>query len=233
MREIQQAAQEKFGLELLQMLENGGRAVSRIALGMLGGKGHLQRVVILAGGGNKGATGLSAARHMTNWGLAVEVVLGEVESEMSFAAQRQVRILRAAGILGDEEASSSELTLEEHLAGADLVVDALIGYGLTGPPLGMAAAVTSLAGASGRPILAVDVPTGVNAATGELSSPCIRATTTMMLDLPKQGVILPQSRSATGDLYLADLGIPRGAYETLGIQLNDLFHDGPIIRVRR
>lgn len=233
MRDIQRSAQEEFGLDLLQLIENGGRATSRIALGMLGGHGRLQRVVILAGGGNKGATGLSAARHLTNWGFAVEVVFAEVEAEMSFAAQRQAAILREAGIIQASEAASSEITLEEHLARADLVIDALAGYGLVGPPLGMAAAVADLAMAAQRPLLAVDVPTGLSAASGQPSGLCLRAGTTIALDLPKQGVLQPHAKPFVGELYLADLGIPRTVYERFGIRVGDLFFDGPIVRLRR
>lgn len=232
MRDIQRSAQEDFGLDLLQLIENGGRAISRIGLEMLGGKGRLQRVLILAGGGNKGATGLSAARHMTNWGLAVEVVLGEVEADMSFTAQRQVKILTESGII-QAESASSEITLEEHLARADLVVDALVGYGLTGPPLGMTAAVTGLATAAKCPVIAIDVPTGVNASTGVASAPSIKASTTVMLDLPKRGVLETHCRACTGDLYLADLGIPRAVYERFGISVSGVFTEGPIVRVRR
>ncbi|MFQ5381887.1 MAG: NAD(P)H-hydrate epimerase [Dehalococcoidia bacterium] len=232
MQDIQRSAQEDFGLDILQLVENGGRATSRVCLGMLGGKGRLQRVLVLAGGGNKGATGLSAARHLTNWGVAVEVVLGEVETEMSFAAQRHIKILSEAGII-QPTAASSENTLEEHLRGADLIIDALVGYGLSGPPLGMAAAVTDLAMAAGRPVLAIDVPTGVNAATGDRSHPSISATTTIMLDLPKAGLLLPHCRVCTGELYLADLGIPRAVYERFGLSIEGLFSEGPIVKVRR
>ena len=80
---------------------------------------------------------------------------------------------------------------------ADLVIDALVGYGLAGPPVGIAAAATELAVACKKPILALDVPTGVNAATGEVSSPAIRAMTTLTLDLPKRGVVEASARATS------------------------------------
>lgn len=233
MREIQRSAQEDFGMDILQIMENGGRAIARLALAMLGGRGRGQRVVVLAGGGNKGGSGLAAVRHMTNWGLTVEPVFGEVETEMSFAARRQLQILRAAGIVEPRDKETSEMTLEDHLAAADLVVDALIGYGLQGPPAGIAAAITEMAVASRRPILAVDAPTGVNATTGEVSSPSIRASTTLMLDLPKKGLLEPPCRDAVGALFLADVGIPHTVHEWLGISVGSLFAEGPIVRLRR
>lgn len=233
MREIQRVAQEDFAIDILQIMENAGRAAAELALAMLGARGRGQRVVILAGGGNKGGAGLVAARHLVNWGCQVDPVFGEVEGEMGFAARRQVQILRSAGIVDKDNDDSSEFLVEEQLAAADLVIDALVGYGLEGPPSGMAAAVAELAVAAKRPILALDVPTGVNATTGAATGLAIHATTTLMLDLPKRGLVAPEARALTGTLYLADLGIPRAAHERLGIRVDGLFAEGPIVRIRR
>ncbi|MFN0148350.1 MAG: NAD(P)H-hydrate epimerase [Dehalococcoidia bacterium] len=233
MREIQRIAQEDFGMDLLQITENAGRAAATVALAMLGGRGQRQRVVVLAGGGNKGAAGLCAVRHLVNWGLVVEPIFGEVESEMSFIARKQIQILRQAGIVEPGDEATSEITLEEHLEHADLVIDALVGYGLSGPPTGIAAAITELALAAKRPILALDVPTGVSALTGEASEPAIRAVTTVILDLPKKGVCDSSCRQYAGELYLADLGIPRSVHERMGIHVAAVFSEGPIVHLRR
>jgi NAD(P)H-hydrate epimerase len=233
MRDVQRVAQEEFGLDILQLTENGGRATALVAFAMLGGRGRGQRVVLLCGGGNKGASGLAAARHLANWGIHVDPIISGVEEDASFTARRQVHILRQSGILEPADMESSEITVEEQLAAADLVIDALVGYGLEGPPMGIAAAVTDLAIEAHRPVLAIDVPTGVNATTGEVSSPAIQAVTTLMLDLPKRGVFEPAARSHVGELLLADLGIPFSVHERLGISVGSLFSEGPIVRLRR
>jgi hydroxyethylthiazole kinase-like uncharacterized protein yjeF len=233
MRDIQRVAQEDYGYDILQIAENAGRACSLLALQMLGGRGKGQVVVILAGGGNKGAAGLVAARNLSNWGMTVEPILADVESEMSFATRRELGILRESGVVEPSDMETSEITLEDHLVRADLVIDALIGYGLEGPPVGIAAAATELAVASHKPILALDVPTGVNASSGLISSPAIRACTTLMLDLPKRGVLEAGARSHAGELYLADLGIPISVHERLGISIANVFTEGPIVRLRR
>ena len=233
MREIQRAAQEVFHYDILQPIENAGRTVAQLVLAMFGGRGRGQRVVMLAGGGHVGAAGLCAARHLDNWGVQTEPILGEVESQMSFATRRQLHILEESGIGEPHDHDTSEHTVEDHLQRADLIVDALVGYGLEGAPTGLAAAVTEIAGASRRPILALDVPTGVNATTGAVSSPAIAACTTLIFDLPKAGQILPSCANEVGDLYVADLGIPRAAYERLGISTRDLFAEGPLVRLRR
>jgi NAD(P)H-hydrate epimerase len=233
MREVQRVAQEEFGLDILQLTENGGRATALLALAMLGGRGRGQRIVLLCGGGNKGACGLAAARHLANWGFHVDPVISGVEEEASFTARRQVHTLRQCGIIEPADLESSEITVEEQLAAADLVIDAIVGYGLEGPPVGIAAAVTQLAIDARRPVLAIDVPTGVNATTGESNRPAIQAATTLMLDLPKRGVFEPAARAHVGELFVADLGIPHRVHERLGISVGSLFSEGPMVRLRR
>lgn len=233
MRDVQRMAQEEFGVDILQITENAGRGAAQLALAMLGGRGRGQRIVVLAGGGTKGATGLCAVRHLVNWGFIVEPIFAEVEEELSAVAHRQVEILRHAGIVEPRDQATSEMTVEEHLFAADLVIDAVAGYGLEGPPTGMSAALVNLAIEAKRPILALDVPTGVSAVTGEPHTPAIRATTTLSLDLPKRGVTEEAARAHTGELYLADLGIPIVAYERFGLAIRGIFAEGPIVRLRR
>lgn len=233
MRQLQGLAQEDYGIDILQIMENAGRSAAELALAMLGGRARGQRVVILAGGGNKGGAGLCAARMLANWGMNVECVLAEVETEMGFIARRQVQILRASNLLESSDEDSNEFAVEEQLAAADLVIDALLGYGLQGPPSGMAAAVAELALASRKPILALDVPTGVNSTTGDISPNAIRAMTTLALDLPKKGLVAPQARQHVGELYLADIGIPRLVHHRFGLRLEGIYNEGPIVRLRR
>ena len=233
MREIQRAAQVVFHFDILQAVENAGLATAQLVLAMLGGSAKGQRVVVLAGGGHVGAAGLSAVRHLDNWGVQAEPLLGEVESQMSFVTRRHLHILAESGIAEPHDSDTSEHTAEDHLQRADLVVDALVGYGLEGAPTGLAAAVTQIAAAARRPILALDIPTGVNAETGVVSSPAVTAATTLVFDLPKTGQVLPVCQKHVGELYAADLGVPRAAYERLGISTRGVFAEGHIVRLRR
>ena len=233
MRQIQGIAQEEYGIEIAQVLENGGRAAAMLTLAMLGGRGRGQRVMVLAGGGNKGATGMCVARSLANWGFTVVPVFAEVESEMSVVARRQLQVLRTSGIVEPEDESVTEYDVEEQLSRAALIIDALVGYGLQGPPTGMAAALTELVLAAKRPVLSLDVPTGLNATTGEPSTPAIRATTTIALDLPKKGLLEPKAKGHVGELYLADLGIPQTVHQRLGISIDGLYSEGPLVRIRR
>lgn len=233
MREIQRVAIEEYDIDVLQLMENAGASAARLTLAMLGGRARGQRVVVLAGGGNNGAAGLCAARHLSNWGFLVEPIFGTVEEEMSPTARRQAQILRASRVEAHLDGGRSELTLEEHLQRADLVIDALVGYGLQGPPTGIAAAAVEMATASGRPILSLDVPTGINATTGEVSRPAIQAVTTLFLDLPKRGCLDAACRDYIGAVYLADLGVPRRVFDRFNISVQGVFSEGPLIRIRR
>jgi NAD(P)H-hydrate epimerase len=84
----------------------------------------------------------------------------------------------------------------------------------------------------GSPILALDVPTGVDSTTGEVNQLAVKASTTLALDLPKLGTTLPVAKSHVGMLYLADLGIPRKVYSSLDVAVEGVFDEGPLVRLR-
>src|SRR5713101_136084 len=113
---------------------------------------------------------------------------------------------------------SADYTLKDY----DLLIDSLIGYGLEGNPRDRVAIMIKDANASGSPILALDLPSGMNATTGEVYDPCIKATATLTLALPKTGFLAPAASRFVGNLYLADISIPRKVYRSFG-QQNILF----------
>src|SRR5260370_42153496 len=106
--------------------------------------------------------------------------------------------------------------ITELFTGADLVIDALIGYSLRGAPAGTLAALIRYANASGRPMLALDLPSGLDGDRGEPSDPTIRATETLTLALPKRGLLAPAARLWVGRLHLADISVPEKVYRRVG-----------------
>lgn len=230
---IHRQALESYHLDVLQLSETAGRAAAQLALAMFGGRGRGQRVLVLAGSGSRGAAGLAAVRHLANWNFSVRAVLGGMIDEFTPVARRQIEILKSVGLHGDDDNEDSELGLRHHLDSADLVIDALAGYGLAGPPAGVAAAAAEMVAGAGRPVLSLDVPTGINSATGASHEPSIKAIATMLLDLPKPGVLVPECRSRVGELYLADRGVPHVLYERAGVDLHGVFSEGPIVRLKR
>ena len=207
MRELDRIAMEETGPNLYQMMENAGRNCALAALDMLGTQWKHATVVVLAGSGGNGGGGICAARHLANRGQSVDVhlclsspeKLGDVPSY-----QRK--------IFGSTHGKECEIN---RLANVKpyLIIDALVGYSLHGAPTGKTAELIPWANEKDAPILSLDIPSGVDSTTGETPGQFINATKTVTLALPKTG-LLPET---TGELWLADIGIPQGAFRKLGL----------------
>lgn len=207
MREVDRTMIEEFAIELPQMMENAGRNLADLALS-LGRWRDGPRVCILAGGGNNGGGGLVCARHLVNRGAKVAVVLDRSPAKLGHAAAHQFRTVRAMEIP----------LLERSPRSTDLVVDALIGYGLSGLPAGLTADLVAWANAVDAPVLSLDVPTGLDATTGVPAESCIEAAASLTLALPKRGLLTEQARSVVGRLFLADISVPPAIYRHLGLR---------------
>ncbi len=205
MREIDRIAVEETGPNLFQMMENAGRNLALQAIEFLGADWRERRILVLAGAGGNGGGGICAARHLANRGAAVTLLLaGPLPVGGAPAFQHHVY----------RNTSGREIAADAlHRERPDLLIDALIGYGLTAAPRGMAADLITWANGSGAPILSLDVPSGVDATTGEAPGAAIRPAWTMTLALPKTGL---RSENA-GHLVLADIGIPIGAFRRAGL----------------
>ena len=211
MREVDRIAVDEFGLGILQMMENAGRNLAENVLDMLGTASG--QVTILTGAGGNGGGGLCCARHLHNRGFCVHLILDREPAALGEAATAQFHVLQAAGLrpLAPEQAEAA-------LRSADLVVDALIGYSLRGAPRGRVAELIALCNARAARVLSLDVPSGLNATSGETPGTrmqfirVVRAERTLTLALPKTGLW-----DVPGDLYLADIGIPPEVYHRLGL----------------
>jgi NAD(P)H-hydrate epimerase len=117
------------------------------------------------------------------------------------------------------------------LRNVELIIDALIGYGLSGDPRQPVAGWIDKANNSGNPILALDTPSGLDTTSGTPGNPCVRAAATLTLALPKSGLLTTQAAEYVGDLYLADISVPRELYQHIGVDVPNLFKSDSIIRV--
>lgn len=222
MAEVDRLMIEEYGIHLIQMMENAGRNLAELARRMLGGKLAGRKIAALCGAGNNGGGGMAAARHLHNRGADIQVKLIADPGKLKNIPAHQWRILQTMGI-------AVEYTLD--LARADLILDALIGYGLTGDPRGEAAEWIERANGSGRPILALDAPSGLDTTSGAPGQPCIRAAATLTLALPKTGLIAPPAGPVVGELYLADIGVPPELYRRIGLDVGTIFAEDTIIRI--
>ncbi len=222
MREVDRVATEEFGLPLLSMMENAGRVLAAL-VARRSGTIQGRRILCLAGKGGNGGGGLAACRHLANWGAEV-VAIAETPPKGS-AAEVQRNVLAAAGVPVLRGEDAAPVRPETY----DVVLDAVIGYGLRGNPRGTAARLIRIAN-RGRRRIALDLPSGLDATTGTAYRPCVRAHATLTLALPKVGLLRPEARPYVGDLWLADIGIPPAVYGRLGIVVPVLFHRPTMIR---
>ncbi len=207
MAAVDQAMVEDYGIDLIQMMENAGRALTALARDrFLDGDPRGKIVVVLAGPGGNGGGALVAGRRLHGWGATIQAVLADEPDRFAKVPAKQLAILRHLGV---EIVSSGELVATPKSPTPDLVIDGVIGYSLRGAPHGGAEALMRWSGSAGAPILAPDVPSGMDATSGDVHEATVRATATLTLALPKTGLVSGPARAHVGELYLADIGIPR------------------------
>ena len=225
MREVDRIMVEEFGISLLQMMENAGRAFAELTRIQLSGL-RRRRIIVLAGRGGNGGGGLAAARRLAIWGAEVRVVLAHAETALAEAPRRQLASLRAIGVPIHRPDEASSLFHE-----ADVVLDALLGYSLDGPPREPEAGLIRAANSHRLPTLALDLPSGLDADRGVPHDPTVRATRTLALALPKVGLLRPEAAGSVGELWLADISVPQSAYARFGVVPGPLFVESDLIRI--
>ncbi len=223
MIEVDRLMTEEFGIQLIQMMENAGRNLADLAQAMLDGEVMDRPLLVLVGRGNNGGGGLVAARHLSNRGADVQIVLSRDMEQYQGVPAQQLDTLLAMGVSVMEAGDGWELP------SADLIIDALIGYGLRDHPRGSEASLIQLANSHPAPILALDTPSGLDATTGHSYHPCIQADATLTLALPKSGLLA--SADVVGELYLADISVPPMLYETLDLTVPPIFASSPILKI--
>ena len=219
MREVDRIMVDELHIELLQMMENAGRCLAAHTRSWLGGQLTGRQIVVLAGSGGNGGGGLVAARRLTIWGAEVAVVLGQPRSKLRGVPAHQLEILGRMGV----PVWTADQSPPGTLARADAILDALIGYSLQGPPREPIASLIRAANRATAPVVALDIPSGLDGDSGQPFDPAIRAATTLILALPKAGLLRPAARDWAGELYLADISVPAQVYQRLGIETGPVF----------
>ena len=118
------------------------------------------------------------------------------------------------------------------IPGSALVIDGILGFSTTSAPAGNTADLIRKANLAAIPILSIDVPSGLQASTGEPFDPTIRATATLTLGLPKTGLLTERARPVVGDLWVADIGIPLAAYAAARIAVGPVFATDEFLEMR-
>lgn len=203
-REVDRRAIEQYGIPGIVLMENASRGAADVAWSMVKGAAGAQ-VLILCGGGNNGGDGLAVARHLHNRGLSVRVALTIDPAKYQGDALINWRIVQAMNLL----ATAAD---PDAIAGADvsLIIDAIFGTGLSEPPRPPFDKIAAAIERNGRPVLAIDLPSGLDCDRGEPLRACIRASRTVTFVAEKAGFANPASRQYTGEVSVADIGCPPG-----------------------
>ena len=206
-RAFDKHAIETLGIPSVVLMENAGRGVAQV-LHVLGIRGP---VVIACGKGNNGGDGLVIARHLANAGCDVSVLLFARPSELSPDAAIQWNVVQKMRLPAQIALQPlDEMTLATSFAKAEWIVDALFGTGLTGPVRSPFDRIITLINGSPARVLAVDIPSGLDADTGEPLGPTIRAEHTVTFVAPKLGFRNPAAAAFTGQVHVADIGVVTG-----------------------
>ena len=219
MIEVDRIAVEETGPNLFQMMENAGRNLALVAMDMLGNKWEDAIIVVLAGTGGNGGGGICAARHLANRNIDTTICITDKE-KLGSVPLLQKKIYQST--FGKEIEIENLKKLKP-----DLIIDAIIGYSLKSAPRGKALEMINWANQQNVKILSLDVPSGVDSTTGETYGEYIKADRTLTLALPKTG-LLPD---LTGDLFLADIGIPKKVYDRIGINYTNPFGNQYLVKI--
>lgn len=219
MNKIDSAAINEFGIPGVVLMENAGLRVVDVAARVMEGACG-KRVVVLAGKGNNGGDGFVAARHLYNMGARVKVFLFSDPSSITGDARINLDIWQKLGgeiyaVVKEKSGSKIDDTLRNTLLQADLVVDAIFGTGFKGAARGVVAEVIKFVNECGQPVVAVDIPSGLEADTGKVAGPCVKAVHTVTFGLPKIGLLVEPGATYAGQLTVADISIPRAAVDSV------------------
>lgn len=215
MNALDRRAIEEYGIPAAALMERAGVAVAAGVARVLGVEQDRisARVHIVCGKGSNAADGMVAARTLANRGARVRLFLVEERERLSQAAATFLRAVEKMGIpihqLGDGNFKKLPLTLRT----ADVIVDAMLGTGTKGPLRPRYARTVKAINTAQRPVVAVDVPTGVDADSGAVGADAVRATLTVTFGLPKVGHLLAPGKHFTGRLDVAEIGFPRPLLE--------------------
>lgn len=203
-RRIDQLAVERYHLDVLVLMENAARSAAEVCDEMLAGV-RGRSILIVCGSGNNGGDGLALARHLHNRGAAprIGLMFDPARARPDGPAAANLRIVQAMS-LPIAPADPGEIQHDR----ADLIVDAIFGTGLSRPARDPFPSIVAAIGRAGRPVLAIDVPSGMDCDTGQPLGVCVPATGTITFVAEKIGFANPQAKPFLGRVWIGDIGAP-------------------------
>jgi len=214
-KELDKLATERFGVRLDWLMEAAGWQAARACHG---------RTAVVCGVGNNAGDGLAAARHLHRWGRLEALCcidVGRIKGE----ARLELEALQRHGVIVYDELQ---------LNGAEVILDSLFGTGLSRSPKDRFATWIESINAAKAHVVAVDVPSGLDADSGVAYAPCVRADVTVTFTLPKQGMLKGDGPRLSGEVWVADIGVPFEAVAQVGVTLPPtIFAVSDVVRINR
>jgi ADP-dependent NAD(P)H-hydrate dehydratase / NAD(P)H-hydrate epimerase len=209
MREIDRTAIEEYGVPGVVLMESAGRGVVEVLAALRPLRGL--RVVVLCGGGNNGGDGFVIARHLIGRGARVRVGLAADRARVAGDALINLRILERmkaeiVPLIGEEDLA----TQESALLHAEVIVDALLGTGLSSDVRGTLRHLLERVNRCAALKIAVDIPSGLNADNGQVMGVAFAADHTVTFGYPKVGLVTHPGAEHAGELHVVDIGVPAG-----------------------
>ncbi|HWI55132.1 MAG TPA: NAD(P)H-hydrate epimerase, partial [Desulfobacteria bacterium] len=225
MRKLDHTAINELGIPGIVLMENAGLQVVQEVFNLIGDpKG--KTVTIFAGKGNNGGDGFVIARHLINSGAEVKVFLFADPGEITGDAKTNLDILVAMGHKVFPIIKPNSLNVVRlAMVYADIVIDAIFGTGFKGKVPTNIGNVIEIINTSAKPVISVDIPSGLEADTGRVAGPCIKASSTITFAQNKLGLIVGDGPGNVGKLTVADISIPEALVQSQQIKRYLVTHD--------
>jgi len=204
-RRMDQSAIQDYSIPSLLLMENAGRSVCDVIFREY----KPCKVLIVAGKGNNGGDGLVAARHLANHGFLIQVLLLDEPSQLKADPLLNFSILRKMNIPLSVMGTIPEEKLSGLFQDSELVVDAIFGVGIHSPVRGIFEKAIRAINGCQRPVVSIDIPSGLDTDTGEVHGVAVKASKTVTLTLPKRGLFEGEGRQYAGEIEVVDIGMPR------------------------
>jgi ADP-dependent NAD(P)H-hydrate dehydratase / NAD(P)H-hydrate epimerase len=204
-RKMDEAALRDYAIPGLLLMENAGRSVGEVIF-----REYTPcKVLIFVGKGNNGGDGLVAARHLANHGYSVQVALLENPTVLKTESLLNFSIISKMNIPWVLMTGMSEKKISDYCQKSALLVDAIFGVGIHSPVRGIFEKAIRAINKSQRPVVSIDIPSGLDADTGMIHRVAVKATQTVTLALPKRGLFKDEGPRYAGEIEVVDIGIPR------------------------
>lgn len=225
MHELDRLAIETYGIPGVVLMENAGAQVARI-LWQEYPDLRAHRVAVLCGRGNNGGDGFVIARYLHNTGVSVSVFIMGEPGGIRADAGVHLDMLRRVGVAPEAvKTSESAQAVGSRLADYDILIDALLGTGLQAAVSGVFQLIIAAMNAAGKPIISVDIPSGLSADAGTPMGEHVRADLTITMALPKRGLLLYPDAEHVGRLVVVDIGFPAMVRESAAVRCQVLTAD--------